>query len=295
MGEVYRATDSHLKRSVAIKVLPAAVAGDADRLARFQREAEVLAALNHPNIAAIYGLEKTPDLTALVMELVDGEDLSAQIARGPVLLSDALPIARQIADALEAAHEQGIVHRDLKPANIKVRANGTVKVLDFGLAKALGTDGGAATDPMNSPTLAAGATQMGMILGTAAYMAPEQAKGKSVDKRADIWAFGVVLYEMLTGRRLFDAEDISETLAAVLTRDIPLSSMPANIPPRLRALLRDCMTRDPKQRLRDIGDARIALNEIASGAAIESIASSSSTEATRRPVGRWMAAAAATT
>ena len=220
MGEVYRAIDSNLKRSVAIKVLPASVAGDVDRLARFQREAEVLAVLNHPNIGAIYGLEKTADFKALVMELVEGEDLSQRIARGAIPLDEALPIAKQIAEALEAAHEQGIIHRDLKPANIKVRSDGTVKVLDFGLAKAFDPTSPSSANAMNSPTLTARATQMGMILGTAAYMAPEQAKGKSVDRRADIWAFGVVLHEMLTGRRLFDAEDISETLAAMLTRDL---------------------------------------------------------------------------
>jgi eukaryotic-like serine/threonine-protein kinase len=220
MGEVYRAIDSHLKRSVAVKVLPAAVAGDADRLARFQREAEVLAALNHPNIAAIYGLEKTADLTALVMELVDGEDLSAHIARGAMPLADALPIAKQIAEALEAAHEQGVIHRDLKPANIKVRDDGTVKVLDFGLAKAMDPAAASSADAMNSPTLTARATQMGMILGTAAYMAPEQARGRVVDRRADIWAFGVVLYEMLTGQRAFEGEDISITLASVLKEQV---------------------------------------------------------------------------
>src|SRR5471030_1049243 len=185
MGEVYRATDSNLKRQVAIKVLPASVAGDADRLARFQREAEVLAALNHPNIAAIYGLERTPVFTALVMELVEGEDLSQRIARGAIPLDEALPIAKQIAEALEAAHEQGIVHRDLKPANIKVRADGTVKVLDFGLAKAMEPAAGSSSNMSLSPTLSMHATQAGIVLGTAAYMAPEQARGKSVDKRAD--------------------------------------------------------------------------------------------------------------
>jgi Tol biopolymer transport system component len=267
MGEVYRATDSHLKRSVAIKVLPASMASDADRLARFQREAEVLAALNHPNIAAIYGLEKTPDLTALVMELVEGDDLSTMIGRGPIALSDALPIAKQIADALEAAHEQGIIHRDLKPANIKVRADGTVKVLDFGLAKAMDPVSVSSSGLANSPTMTSPAmTAMGMILGTAAYMSPEQAKGRAVDRRADIWAFGVVLSELLTGQQLFEAEDVSETLAAVLTRDVSQPSLPANIPPRLRALLRDCLVRDPKQRLRDIGEARRTLDQIIAGA-----------------------------
>jgi serine/threonine-protein kinase len=286
MGEVYRATDSHLKRSVAIKVLPASVAGDADRLARFQREAEVLAALNHPNIAAIYGLEKTAPstssgqagLTALVMELVEGEDLSEIIAAGsedPALhqsgvapglqtrgisLDDALTIAKQIADALEAAHEQGIIHRDLKPANIKVRADGTVKVLDFGLAKAMDPAGSANSGAIaNSPTLTARATQMGMILGTAAYMAPEQARGKAVDKRADIWAFGAVLYEMLTGRRTFPGEEISDVLAAVLRQDVDWSALPDGTPPRLRQLLERCLDRDVKTRLRDIGEARVVL------------------------------------
>jgi Tol biopolymer transport system component len=276
MGQVFRARDTNLNRDVALKILPDSFAADADRVARFQREAQALASLNHQNIAQIYGIESN----AIVMELVEGDDLSVVIARNAALgnqdsrrapglaLSDALPIAKQIADALEAAHEQGIVHRDLKPANIRVRADGTVKVLDFGLAKDLSpTAAGATADAMNSPTMtAARATGMGMILGTAAYMAPEQAKGKSVDKRADIWAFGVVLHEMLTGRRLFDAEDASEILAAVLTREVSLTSLPSAVPPRLRALLRDCLIRDPKQRLRDIGDARIAIDEIMAGA-----------------------------
>jgi serine/threonine protein kinase len=204
MGEVYRATDSNLKRSVAIKVLPASVAGDADHLARFQREAEVLASLNHAHIAAIYGLEKAADFTALVMELVEGDDLSQRIARGALPLDEALPIARQIAEALEAAHEQGIIHRDLQPANIKVRRDGTVKVLDFGLAKALAGDAagiGSGAALTNSPTLTSPAmmTGVGVLLGTAVYMAPEQAKGRAADKRSDVWAFGCVLYEMLTG------------------------------------------------------------------------------------------------
>ena len=286
MGEVYRATDGNLKRSVAIKVLPASVATDADRLARFQREAEVLAALNHPNIAAIYGLEKTPDFTALVMELVEGEDLSAHIARGAMPLAEALPIARQIADALEAAHEAGVVHRDLKPVKIKVRADGTVKVLDFGLAKARAPEGaGATADPLNSPTMTSPAmTAMGMILGTAAYMAPEQAKGRPVDRRADIWAFGVVLLEMLTGRRAFGrsthrqaqgrpersrgatssgqaGDDVSDVLVSVL-RDAPdFTALPAETPPSVRRLLRRCLEKDPKKRLSAIGDARLELDE----------------------------------
>ncbi len=258
MGEVYRARDTKLNRDVAIKVLPEEFASDADRLARFTREAQVLASLNHPNIAAIYGIEER----ALVMELVGGEDLSQHVTRGPLALSDTLAIAKQIADALETAHEAGIVHRDLKPANIKVRPDGTVKVLDFGLAKATDRtlDSGPGTqDAQNSPTMTARATQMGMIIGTAAYMAPEQAKGKIVDKRADIWAFGVVLHEMLTGRTLFAADTIAETLARVIERQPDLSALPAETPARLRALIARCLERDPKRRLRDIGEARLML------------------------------------
>jgi serine/threonine-protein kinase len=261
MGEVYRARDTKLDRDVAIKVLPQLFATDTDRLARFEREARTLAALNHPNIAQVFGLEHTDGVRALVMELVTGDDLSVLIARGPIPLTDALSIARQIADALEAAHEQGIIHRDLKPANVKVRADGTVKVLDFGLAKAMdppGTSGSA--NAMNSPTLTARATQMGTILGTAAYMAPEQAKGKTVDKRADIWAFGVVLYEMLSGKRAFEGEDVSDTLAAVLTREPDFPGLPPATPASVVSLLRHCLERDPKRRLRDIGDGRIALD-----------------------------------
>ena len=264
MGEVYRATDTKLGRPVAIKVLPSAVAQDAERLARFDREARTLALLNHPNIAQIYGLEEADGVKGLVMELVDGPTLADRIAQGALPIDEALPIARQIAAALEAAHEQGIIHRDLKPANIKVRADGTVKVLDFGLAKAMepasalrasaGQAGGALQDVAlsQSPTITSPAmTQLGMILGTAAYMAPEQASGKPVDKRADIWAFGVVLWEMLTGRRMFDGETISHVLAAVLTREPELNA----VPPRVRSLLSRCLEKDPRKRLRDIGDA----------------------------------------
>ena len=216
MGEVYRATDTNLKRQVAIKVLPQTVGADPERLARFQREAEVLAALNHPHIAHIHGLEKSDGTLSLVMELVDGSTLAERMATGPIPLAEALPIAEQIAEALEAAHERGIIHRDLKPANIKVRPDGTVKVLDFGLAKAMEPASAASGDPNQSPTFTAHATQMGTIIGTAAYMAPEQAKGRPVDTRADIWAFGVVCFEMLTGKPVFAGETISETLAAVL-------------------------------------------------------------------------------
>ena len=270
MGKVYRARDTQLNRQVAIKVLPELFALDADRLARFTREAQTLAALNHPHIAQIYGLEVTEPggARALVMELVEGEDLSAVIARRPIPLDEALPIARQIADALEAAHELGIVHRDLKPANIKVRPDGTVKVLDFGLAKAMTPDSspeGLRYDPALSPTLTARSTQMGVIMGTAAYMAPEQARGKAVDKRADIWAFGVVLYEMLTGRRAFGGDDMSDILAAVLRQDVEWTALPADTPPRLRRLLQRCLERDTKTRLRDIGEARIEIAAFEAG------------------------------
>ncbi|MEO5894133.1 MAG: protein kinase [Vicinamibacterales bacterium] len=266
MGEVYRARDTRLNRDVAFKVLPDLFASDQDRLARFTREAQTLAALNHPNIAHIHGLEEfsaggANHLRALAMELVEGEDLSAIIARGPIPLAEALPMASQIADALEAAHEQGIIHRDLKPANIKVRADGTVKVLDFGLAKALEPEGPHA-NAMHSPTLTARATQMGMILGTAAYMAPEQARGKVVDRRADIWAFGVVLYEMLTGQRAFEGDDISLTLANVLKENPKWSSLPADAPASVRRLLRRCLEKEPKRRLSAIGDARLELGEL---------------------------------
>ena len=266
MGEVYRAHDTTLGRDVAIKVLPDSMADDPERLARFQREAEVLATLNHPNIAAIYGLEETDDSKALVMELVEGDDLSLRIAHGAMPIEDVLPIARQIAEALEAAHEQGIIHRDLKPANIKVRVDGTVKVLDFGLAKAMDPvdptvgRGFSRADAANSPTMTTPAmTEMGMILGTAAYMAPEQAKGKAVDKRADIWAFGAVLYEMLTGQRAFAGSDVSEMLASVLAREPDWTLLPAGLSPVLETYLRRCLQKDPKQRIHDIGDVRLAL------------------------------------
>jgi Tol biopolymer transport system component len=255
MGAVYRATDTKLNRDVAIKVLPPAFAADAARMARFQREAQVLASLNHPNIAAIYGVEES----AIVMELVDGADIA-----GPVPIPTAIDYARQIAVGLEAAHEKGIVHRDLKPANIKVTPEGVVKLLDFGLAKA-GDDAGAAgssTAATMSPTLSLAMTQAGVILGTAAYMSPEQARGKSVDKRADIWAFGVVLFELLTGKAIFaGGETVSDSLAAVILKDPDWSALPADTPPRVRRLIRQCLQKDPKQRLRDIGDARLALEE----------------------------------
>jgi eukaryotic-like serine/threonine-protein kinase len=261
MGQVYRATDTKLKRQVAIKILPPSLAADHDRLTRFQREAEVLASLNHPHVAAIYGLEESGDMTALVMELVEGDDLSQRIAKGAIPLNEALPIARQIADALEAAHEQGIIHRDLKPANIKVRSDGTVKVLDFGLAKVMDPARGSSPSRSMSPTLSLHATQAGIILGTAAYMSPEQARGKVVDKRADIWAFGCVLYEMLTGHAIFARATVTDTLAAIVERESDWTTLPAKTPMNVRRLLRRCLEKDPKRRCRDIGDVRIELDD----------------------------------
>ncbi len=272
MGEVYRAKDSKLKREVALKVLPADVANDRERMARFQREAEVLASLNHPHIAQIYGLENN----ALVMELVEGEDLAERLKRGAIPIDEALPIAKQIAEALEAAHEQGIIHRDLKPANVKVRPDGTVKVLDFGLAKAMdavpgGRDFGPADPLANSPTITSPAmTMRGMILGTAAYMAPEQAKGKAVDKRADIWAFGVVLFEMLTGAPAFAGDSVSDILAEVIKSEPGWSALPAQTPPAVRRLLRRCLAKDPRQRIGDAATARLEIADALSGAGAES-------------------------
>ncbi len=261
MGEVYRALDTNLKRAVAIKVLPEALSADAERLARLQREAEVLASLNHPHIAQIYGLEKSERSTALVLELVEGPTLADRIVEGPIPIEDALLIAKQIAEALEAAHEQGIVHRDLKPANIKLRTDGQVKVLDFGLAKlALGDAAPSSPAGMTaSPTLAIHATFLGVILGTAGYMSPEQAKGKMVDRRADIWAFGVVLCEMLTGRRMYDGETAAEILARIIEREPDLSTLPVQTPAGVRYVIERCLTKDPRARLQAIGEARIAL------------------------------------
>jgi serine/threonine-protein kinase len=282
MGEVWRATDTKLSRDVAIKVLPEAFAADPDRLARFTREAQVLASLNHPNIAAIYGVEDR----ALVMELVDGATLAERIAQGPIPLEEALPIARQIADALEYAHEHGIIHRDLKPANIKITPEGRVKVLDFGLAKALSGET-ASSDPVNSPTLTIGATVAGVILGTAAYMSPEQAKGKPADRRSDIWAFGVVLAEMLTGRSLYTGDTISEILASVLKEAPALDTLPDATPPAILRLIRRCLERDTRRRLQAIGEARFLLEEPAEAVSISAA-----------PHGRtrlWQAAAAVLT
>jgi serine/threonine protein kinase len=276
MGEVYRARDTKLNRDVALKVLPDGLTADPERVARFQREAQLLASLNHPNIGTIYGLEDSDGIRALVLELVEGPTLADRIAHGPIPLDEALPIARQIAEALEAAHEKGVIHRDLKPANIKVRDDGSVKVLDFGLAKILETDSTASGPPAayspgstQSPTITTPAmTQMGMILGTSAYMSPEQAKGRPADKRSDIWAFGCVFYEMLTGRRAFEGEDVSDTLAAVL-RGQPDWNLLPKVPASIRILLRRCLEKDQKQRIADISTALFVFDEPDLGANIE--------------------------
>jgi Tol biopolymer transport system component len=260
MGEVYRARDSKLGRDVALKVIAPEFAHDQQRMGRFQREAQVLASLNHPHIASIYGFEDSSGVSALIMELVEGPTLAERIHQGAIPLDEALPIARQIAEALECAHERGIVHRDLKPANIKLTNDGKVKVLDFGLAKAL-QDDTSGTDISNSPTLTMGSTKAGIILGTAAYMSPEQAKGKSADRRADIWSFGVVLYEMLTGEQAFGGETVSDSLASVIKDAPDFSKLPVQTPPRVRELLQRCLQKDPKQRIQAIGDARITIDE----------------------------------
>jgi eukaryotic-like serine/threonine-protein kinase len=265
MGEVYRARDAKLGRDVALKVLPEAFARDAERMGRFHREAKILASLNHPNIASIYGLEDSGGTHALVMELVEGPTLADRIRSGPIAKDEALRIAKQITDAFEYAHERGIVHRDLKPSNVKVNTEDAVKVLDFGLAKAL-EDDAASISISTSPTISRMATQAGFILGTAAYMSPEHAKGRPVDRRTDIWSFGCVLYEMLTGQMTFRGESVSDTLAAVIKEDPDWSRLPAATPIRVRVLLQRCLQKDPKQRLQAIGDARISLDEVLSGA-----------------------------
>ena len=279
MGEVYRARDTKLNRDVAIKVLPDAVANDAERLARFTREAQTLGSLNHPNIAHVHGLEESPStgsgqagVRAIVMELVEGEDLSQRIARGPIPLDESLPIAKQIAEALEAAHEQGIIHRDLKPANIKVRSDGTVKVLDFGLAKAMEPAAGMPPDLAQSPTITTPPmmTGVGVLLGTAGYMSPEQARGKTVDKRADVWAFGAVLFEMLTGKRAFYGEDVGDTLAAVLRAEPDWNALPAEAAFPVRTLLRGCLEKDPRQRIGSMSAALFVLRHQAHATANES-------------------------
>ncbi|MBZ5696531.1 MAG: protein kinase [Acidobacteriia bacterium] len=282
MGEVYRARDAKLGRDVALKSLPERFARDTERMSRFQREAKVLASLNHPNIASIYGLEDSGQTHALVMELVEGPTLADRVKQGPIPIGEALRIAKQICEALEYAHEHGIVHRDLKPANVKVTNDDAVKVLDFGLAKAFEGDA-SSIDIANSPTISRMATQAGVLLGTAAYMSPEQAKGKAVDRRADIWGFGCVLYEMLTGKMAFQGETVTDTLAAVIRAEPDWSQLPAATPIRVRVLLQRCLQKDTKQRLQAIGDARISLEEVLSGAQDPTAAAP-----TGRPAKRWL-------
>jgi dipeptidyl aminopeptidase/acylaminoacyl peptidase len=301
MGEVYRATDTALGREVAIKVLPPEVAQDHERLARFEREAKLLAALNHPNIAAIYGLEQADGKPFLALELVEGEDLRERLSRGAIPVEEALEIAKQIAEALGEAHAKGIVHRDLKPANVKVTPDGKVKVLDFGLAKAWGGDLGASASSAElsqSPTLARTGTLAGVILGTAAYMSPEQASGKAVDKRADIWAFGVVLFEMLSGRSLFTGETASEVMASVIKEEPAWDRLPASCPLPIAKLLRRCLRKRSRERLQDIGDARIEIQDVLSGPSLETQAPAGDADAARlrerrsRARERWIWAAA---
>ena len=258
MGEVYRARDTKLKRDVAIKILPDELSRDTDRVSRFQREAEVLASLNHPNIAAIYDFQKANGSWFLILELIEGETLAEGIARGPIRVEESLEIAGHIGEALEAAHEKGIIHRDLKPANVKITPDGTVKVLDFGLAKI--ADEQSEARLRDSPTLTGVATHAGVILGTAAYMSPEQAQGRRLDKRTDVWSFGVVLYEMLTGKQPFRGETVADTIAGILKEAPNLDPVPANI----RPLLRKCLEKDRKKRLRDIGDIELLLNDVQS-------------------------------
>ncbi len=297
MGEVYRARDPRLGREVAIKVLPDALAGDAERLARFEREARLLAALSHAGIASIFGVEEAGGSHALVMELVEGQTLAERIHSGALATADALPIARQLAEALEYAHERGIVHRDLKPANVKLRPDGTVKVLDFGLARALATDASGSTAELSqSPTLTQRMTHEGVILGTAAYMSPEQARGREADRRADVWAFGAVVYEMLTGRHAFVGDTISDTLASVMRDEPDWSALPSGLSPRWRRLLVRCLAKDPRRRLQAIGEARIALEDLAANPGDtlpEAGAATGPAPARRAALIPWLLAAAA--
>ena len=295
MGEVWQAKDTKLGRFVAIKTLPEEFAEDDERVARFQREAKLLASLNHPNIAAIHGLEESDGTHFLVLELVEGDTLAERIRRGPVPVDEALDIAKQTVDALEAAHEKGVIHRDLKPANIKVTPEGKVKVLDFGLAKAFAGDG-EEVNVSNSPTLSMAATQQGVILGTAAYMSPEQAKGIPVDKRSDIFSFGCVLFEMLTGRRAFDGDLATEVLASIIRAEPDYAALQANLNPKIKELLRRCLEKDPKKRWRDVGDVRIEIEYVLSGpggAFVEPIADGEETKS--RPLLPWVAATFAVT
>src|SRR5215813_2110815 len=292
MGEVYRARDTRLARDVALKVLPHQVASDPERLARFEREAHLLASLNHPHIAAIYGVEETGGTPALVLELVEGPTLADRIARGALPADEAARVALQMTQALEYAHERGVVHRDLKPANVKLDADGNVKVLDFGLAKAMSGGDAVASggDPSLSPTVTSLGSMVGAILGTAAYMSPEQARGSTVDRRTDIWAFGAVLWEMLTGKRAFEGETVSDTLASVLRAPIEWETLPASVPPAIVKLLRRCLERDPKKRLRDIGEARILLESSAEALAPAAPAPFASTAEAAAPRALWRTA-----
>jgi eukaryotic-like serine/threonine-protein kinase len=282
MGEVYLAWDTKLGRNVALKVLPGNFASDAERMARFRREAKVLASLNHSNIASIYGIEESGNTPVLIMELAEGQTLAQKIATSPIPLDEALPIARQIAEGLEYAHEKGVTHRDLKPANIKISPEGKVKVLDFGLAKVLQGDPSSSSDPSSSPTITSAHTQAGLLMGTAAYMSPEQAKGKTVDRRSDVWAFGCVLCEMLSGRPAFRGETVTDTLAAIV-RGEPDMELPAGTPRKIRELVQRSFQKDPKQRLQCLGDARVAIDEAISGAPELSIPQAADSTQHRQP------------
>ncbi len=293
MGEVYKARDTKLGREVAIKVLPEAFAENKERLARFEREARLLASLNHPNIATIHGLEESEGVHFLVLEFVPGETLAERIKKGPVPIGETLPLFKQIAEGLEAAHEKGIIHRDLKPANIKVTPEGKVKVLDFGLAKALAGEA-VVQDLSESPTLTRDATETGVLLGTAPYMSPEQARGKEVDKKTDIWAFGCCFYEALTGKTAFLGETVSDTIAAILDREPEWQALPENTPVGVRSLLRRCLQKDPHRRFRDVWDVRIEIEEAANEPdAVGDIRAVETTRARRRPAVSWILAALA--
>jgi Tol biopolymer transport system component len=293
MGEVFRAHDARLKRDVALKVLPAAAVGDAQRRSRFDREAQVLAALDHPNIARVFGVEMDGDAPVIVMEVVEGATLADRIARGPLPIDETLAIATQMCDGLEAAHERSIVHRDLKPANIKVRPDGTIKILDFGIARVLASD--TTADTANSPTMLGGSTDAGIILGTAAYMSPEQARGRAVDKRADIWAFGCIVYEMLAGAPTFGGESTTDILADVVTREPDWSRLPAGVPDRITELLKRCLQKNPKDRLRDIADARFEIEHASRGPAVSRVKAAAPVQTPSSPLRTigWFAAGAA--
>jgi serine/threonine protein kinase len=292
MGEVYRARDTRLNRHVAIKSLPTAFAHDPERVARFKREAQLLAALNHPHIAGIHGLEESNGSQFLVLELVDGETLADRLAKGPIPLAETLTISREIVDALEAAHEKGIIHRDLKPANVALTADGKVKVLDFGLAR---YEAGETSTPdlTASPTLAYAGTQAGIILGTAAYMSPEQAKGKAVDKRTDVWAFGCLLFEMLSGKKAFEGEDVSDTLAAILRGEPEWSALPTDVPPAVRSLIKRCLEKDRRARIPDFSVVRFFMTENNAPVSPSALASPAATQppvAPRRQLFSWTVA-----